>query len=235
MAGMLLLNAERARAQAGMPGVQISGAMEKLFGEHKAFSAALELQTEGGPTGPITITGFIANLNQMSRFEMDLSKIQSASVPAAAIAQMKQMGMDKMVMIAIPDKKTVLMEYPSMKAYVEMPLPDEGSTKMEDYKIELTELGAETVAGHPCVKNKSVVTGPDGVKHESTVWYATDMDKFPVKIEVNENETKIAMIFKDVKLEKPAASQFAAPTNFQKYESMTSLMMSKMKVGQGAQ
>jgi len=38
--------------------------------------------------------------------------------------------------------------------------------------------------GRPsCVKNKVIVTDDKGDKHESTVWNATDLKNFPVKIE----------------------------------------------------
>ena len=39
----------------------------------------------------------------------------------------------------------------------------------DKFKLEATELGKETVAGHPCVKNKVIVTDDKGDKHESTV------------------------------------------------------------------
>jgi hypothetical protein len=234
----LLFVASPAAAQpggGGMQGPQFSGAMEKLFGEHKAFSASLDLQTDGGSPGKvITMAGRIAILNGMSRVEMDLTQMKGVDMPPEAMAQMKQMGMDKMVTVSAPDAKVMRMMYPSMKAYLEMPLPDSAATPASDYKMETTEIGSETEAGHPCVKSKVVVTGTDGVAHESTVWRAKDMDKFPVKIDLTESGNHMTMTFNDVKLEKPEASQFAAPTGYKKYDSMTSLIMSRVGGGQGA-
>ena len=39
----------------------------------------------------------------------------------------------------------------------------------------------------------------------------------------------MVMLYKDVKLEKPDASQFDIPADFTKYDSMMSLMMSRAK------
>jgi hypothetical protein len=41
------------------------------------------------------------------------------------------------------------------------------------------------------------------------------------------------MLFKDVKLSKPAASQFEPPADYKKYDSMMSLMMEHMGGGMG--
>ena len=71
-----------------------------------------------------------------------------------------------------------------LKGYVEMPSQNPEISKPEsDFKLEMTELGKETVDGHPCVKSKATVTDKDGKKYESLVWNATDMKNFPVKIE----------------------------------------------------
>jgi hypothetical protein len=235
----LLVAALAADAQPGggrAPSPQLSGAVEKLFGEHKAFSATLEFQTDGGGGQPaMTVEGNMAYLSGMSRFEMDMSNMKGAAIPPQAVAQMKQMGMDKVVVISMPEKKTMVMIYPSMSAYVESPLPDSAATTTAaDFKADVTELGSETVMGHPCTKNKVVATGPDGVAHEFTVWNATDLDKFPVKIETSENGGKMTMNFKSVKLDKPDAAQFKAPSDYKKYDNMMSLMMSRARGGQGS-
>jgi hypothetical protein len=138
---------------------------------------------------------------------------------------MISMGMDRIVMIARPDKKAGYQIYPGMQAYVETPLPQqETSTTPEDFKLETTELGKETVDGHACIKNTAVVTDKDGTKHESTVWNATDLKKFPVKIEHTENGTKVTMVFHEVNLAKPAADLFDPPAGATKYETMQTLM-----------
>jgi len=132
-------------------------------------------------------------------------------------------------MISRPDKKTSYLVYPGLKAYAEMPLKDADSAEaLSKYKVETTELGKETVDGHACVKNKVVVTDDQDKKHESTVWNATDLKKFPVKIETAQDGTKVTMLFKNVKLTKPEAKQFDAPAGLKRYENMMALMQEEM-------
>ena len=64
-------------------------------------------------------------------------------------------------------------------------------------------------------------------KHEATVWNATDLKKFPVKIETTEQGQAVTMLFKDVKLSKPEANLFDPPSDL-KYYSMMSLMQQEM-------
>jgi hypothetical protein len=220
------------------PGPRLGGDMAKIFGENSAFSANLEMQTTGGAAGEgMSMPGKLAYLEGKSRFEMDMTQMKSSKMPPQAAAQMKQMGMDKMVAIARPDKKVSYLIYPGMEAYVENPIQDPDATKSEsDYKIEVTELGKDTVDGHASVKNKVVVTDKEGKAHESTVWNATDLKKFPVKVETTESGMTVTMLFKDVKLAKPDDGQFDPPSSFKKYDSMMAMMQQEMmkRMGGGA-
>jgi hypothetical protein len=142
---------------------------------------------------------------------------------------MKQMGMSKMTTITRRDKNVSYIVYPDMKAYVESPIHDAVAAPA-DYKAEVTKLGKETIDGHDCVKNQVVVTGPDGVAMESTVWNATDLKQFPVKIQTkSEKGQPMVMLFKDVKLGMPDASEFEIPADCMKYNDMMSLMMSRAR------
>jgi hypothetical protein len=89
-------------------------------------------------------------------------------------------------------------------------------------------LGREGVDGHLCVKNKVVVTDDKGVQHESTVWNATDLNNFPVKIESNEQGIAISMTFSDIKFDKVAPGQFEAPSGASKYGDMQSMLQTEI-------
>ncbi len=78
------------------------------------------------------------------------------------------------------------------------------------------------------MKNKIVVTDDKGKTHESLVWNATDLKKFPIKIETAEDGTKITMLFKDIKLAKPDDEIFAPPAAFKKYDNMMALMQEEI-------
>lgn len=239
--GLVSANGQFGRRPGGMGmggpphGPELGGEMAKLFGNNSAFSATMEMQTTS-PSGEQTMTmpGKMVFDNGKSRFEMDMSEMKGAQMPPEAMANMKAMGMDKTVTISLPEKKVHYLVYPNMQAYAEMPIQNQEVTKPEsEFKVEITELGKETVDGHPCVKNKAVVTDKEGNKHESTVWNATDLKDFPIKIETTEHGHKMTMMFKDLKLSKPDASLFEPPSDYKKYDSPTSMMMQQGMRGMG--
>jgi hypothetical protein len=163
-----------ARAQRGMgagmggapPTPEFGGYMAKIFGDNANFSANIEMHSAGSDGVELVIPGKIATLDGKSRFWVDMTEMKGMKLPPQALAQMRMMGMDKMIMISRPDKNLSWMIYPGLQAYVETPGRDPESAKpASDFKIETTDLGKEDVDGHPCAKNKFVVTDKDGKAH----------------------------------------------------------------------
>ena len=227
--GLGLLTASAQFGPPGGGGPRFGGATAKLFGENQSYSARLEFQTTASGGEVTTMPGKISFDAGKARFEMDMTEMKSGRMRPEAAAHMKQMGMDKMISISRPDKKIVDLIYPGMQSYVENAIPEsqaEGSPA--DYKADITELGKDTVDGHPCVKNKITVTDKQGNKHESTVWNATDLKNFPVKIQTDQAGASSVMLFKNVSLAKPDASLFEAPADYTKYDSMQQMMQQQM-------
>jgi len=208
----------------GPSGPNFNASMTKLFGEHSAFSANMEVQAKD-----MTMPGQVAFSEGKSRFEMDMTKSTGPHMRPGMAEQMKAMGMDKTIRITRPDKKLSYSIFPGFEAYAETPLKDPSAdTAPEKFKIETTELAKETVDGHPCVKNKVVVTDEKGAKHEATVWNATDLKNFPVKITQSDDGEEVTMVFKDVKLAKPDKAQFDPPSAYKRYDNQMSLMRDEM-------
>ena len=227
--GLTLITAD-AQPGGGMDGAKadiFSGGLKKILGDNKTFSAKIEIEAVG-PTGtPVKMPGKIAYNDGKSRMEMDMTK---ASLPAEMLAQVKAMGMDSTVIISRPDKKVAYMIYPGLKAYAEMPLPEaETAEQLGKYKVDTKELAKETIEGQACSKNKVTVTDDKDKKTEFTIWQATGLKKFPVKIVTTEGGQASTMTFKEVKLTKPDDAQFDAPKDFKKYDNFMALMMEQMK------
>jgi hypothetical protein len=218
--------------QPGMGGGQtphFDSAMNKLFGDNKTFSALMEMQSSTGGGDSVSMTGAYSFDNGKTRLEMNFADVKSSMVTPDAIKQMKTMGMDKTVVVSRPDLKLTYIIYPGLNSYAEVPTEDvSGSVNPEDYKIENAADGKETVDGHDCVKNKATVTGKDGNKRESTVWNATDLKNFPVKIVTGDASRPVTMLYKSVSLTKPAASLFEAPGGFTKYNDVQTMMQTEM-------
>ncbi len=216
----------------GSPASALSGSLLKLFGNNTAYSATLEFEMKlPSQPEPMTMSSKTAVDGNRSRLEMDMTQMKG--LPPQAIDQLKAMGMDRSVLITRPDKKLLYTVYPNMQAYTEMEVPEMSATNAAaDFKLETTELGKETVNGHACVKNKAVITDDKGAQHEATVWNATDLKNFPVKIETTERGQAMTMSFKDVKLAKPDAGLFEPPAGFKKY-TMEQFMQEMMNRGGG--
>ena len=133
------------------------------------------------------------------------------------------MGMNTMIAISCPQSKANYFVYPGMKAYVRRPI----LAAAPDYTLNVTQMGDENIQGQNCVKNKVVATGPDGIPHESTVWNATDMNKFPIKIETVQDGATLVMLFRDLKLDAPDAALFDPPADYKQYPNFMSLMTSR--------
>jgi hypothetical protein len=221
----------------GPAGPQLSGSLAKLFGDNAAFTAAMVVEVKDPQTGEMSIPGKIAFAEGKSRFEMDLTKMQGGKIPPEVAAQMKGMGMDSVVMVSRPDKKTTYMIYPGLKAYVEMALEDSSAASPSDFKMEKTELGKETVDGQPTVKNRVVLTDKTGKRQTATVWNATKLKDFPIKIEHTESGQPVILRFQEVKFAKPEARNFDPPAGFARHEDMMALLqevfMKRMGGGQG--
>ena len=219
--------------QAQMPGGNQAGlnaAMLKLFGTTTAFTSKASVRMlDKAQAETMSMTMDFAMLDGKVRAEIDLSQIKSKEMPPEAAASLKAMGMDKMVSVVLPEKKNTLVIYPSLRSYAEVPMSkDDASTMDTKYKIETTKLGTETLDGHACVKNKVLVTGEKGDKHEAVVWNATDMKDFPLQMQMNQNEATVVMRYSNVQLVRPDAKQFEAPTGFTKHASVEQMMQGAM-------
>jgi hypothetical protein len=224
-------------AQGGGQGPNFGGAMDKLFGSNQSFSATMEFQTSTPNGGDISIPGKMSFESGKSRFEMNMSEMSGTQMPASAVQQLKAMGMDKIISISRPDLKVGYLIYPGLSSYTVLVPKDAASiANPDDFKTESTEIAKETVDGHDCTKNKVTVTDKDGNKHEYTVWNASDLKSFPVKVITSDGGSSVTMLFKNISLEKPAASLFDAPSGYTKYADAQTMMQTEMmkKMGGGA-
>lgn len=221
-------------ALAQLPQAQVPGldaAMAKLFGNNNAFTAtatARLLDEKGAETMSMPMT--YALLDGKIRSEIDMAQVKSKEMPAEAGAALKQIGIDKMASIVRPDKQTQFVVYPGLRAYAEAPLrKGQASGGEQDYKIEATKLGNETIDGHACVKNKVTLSGKGTDKQEAIVWNASDLKDFPIRIQTRQTDGgSLVMTYANIKLEKPDAKLFEPPAGFEKHDSVEKLLQSAM-------
>jgi hypothetical protein len=208
----------------------LNAAMLKLFGDLTAFSSKATLRMlDKSQMQTMLMPMDFALSDGKVRMDIDLNQLKSAEMQAEALTMLKQMGMDKMTTIIRPDKKSTLLISPILQGYAEMPLSkQEADAANKKYQSTSTKLGTETVDGHPCEKNKVVVTPEDGKKQEAIVWNATDLKNFPIQIQTQQGDGAILMNFRQIQFAKPDVKLFDAPANYTKYQSADKMMEGAM-------
>ncbi len=204
----------------------LNSAMFKLFGNISGFTARAEIRVEDKHQKETQFVplGF-AFLDGKRRMELDVTQFKGSELDPAVLNQLKALGMESWIVVTRPDKKATLSIYPKVKAYAEVAMTrDEAAATAVNYELKKTRQGKETVDGHACEKNKSVLTGDGGQKVEALTWNASDLKDFPVKIQLVDKDTTVIINFKDIKLARPDAAQFDAPAGMTKFETAEALI-----------
>jgi hypothetical protein len=207
----------------------VNAALLKLFGETKAFTATVNVRLlDNARKETLRMTMKLAVLDGKVRAEVNMNDIQSADVPAATIVTLRTMGMDRVATVVQSERRLALLVYPTLSSYVEAPMSaDEAASWTSTYQTRRTSLGKEKVEGQTCEKQRVVVTGERGDKHDALVWNASDLKGFPVQMEIRQKDAIVMMNFRSVDLQKPAASLFEPPAGFTRYETMDALVRSR--------
>ena len=219
---------------AGSP-VGVSATLTKFFGDLKEFSAKATVRVlDKAQTETMNTPMDFALLDGRIRVDFDLTKMQK--MPPEAAQQLRQMGMEKVSAIIRPDKKEMYLLVHVMQSTVTMPLPAEEAEAIDKPpKVEKSELGKETIDGHPCVKNKLTLTDAKGQKRDAPTWNASDQKDFPVQIQTTEKDNTLILRFSQVQFAKPEAKQFEPPAGYTKYSDMQEMMMGAAAKALGGQ
>jgi hypothetical protein len=214
-----------------------NAAMTRLFGDLKGFSAKAEMRvTDPAGRPSISVPMNFAMLDDKVRLDIDMTQLKGPQVQSDQVALLKQMAMDRVACIVMPDKRARHIIFPALAAYVEMPLPeDEVAALNHDFKLHKTPLGKETIDGHPCVKNRVVMGDAKGQTGEAVVWNATDLKEFPVQMQMNDKDGAVIVRYTEVHLGRPDAKQFVTPAGFIKHTDMQQLMMAVVQKQKGSQ
>lgn len=230
LAGLVSVSARAGILGGGPPDTGTEKLME-LFGKNEAFSATAHTSMTDAK-GRVGHHMFMkmALLNGNFRTEMDLADSKGSKMGPEEVEQMKAMGMDKIIMLHRSAEDKTYMIYPGMKAYCEVTARQVEEVKKRTVaKIDKTEVGKDTIDGHPCARNKVVISYEDGRTREMMVWSAKDLKDFPIKTEMAHNKGTITTAFRDINQSKPDSSLFTLPADFTAYGSMQEMMMANMQ------
>lgn len=190
-----------------------------LFGTNRCFSAAVEFQMSGGvfDNGTLTVPGNATFDSGKSRLELNLNEMVDSGLPPKKGEQTNSVN-ENCIFIIRPDLRVNYTIYPGLNCYAATATSNSSSnSSTNEAKLTLSEIGKETVDGHACVKNHAVVIDKAGTIYKFTVWNASDIRNFPIKIATTGAGT---FIFRNISFGKPAVGAFEAPSSYTKYNDL---------------
>jgi hypothetical protein len=226
--GLLLVGGGTAWAQApggagGPPGW--NGALTRLFDGFDGFSSVGDWRAvdRAGKEVVRLRMGF-AKLQERLRLEIDLNQMKSDQLQPQTLAVVRQLGMDRMVVVVVPSRNVMQLIYPQLQSYVEMPMPEESANNGRNLKISRSRVGEEKIDGRVCVKHKTALQGAGTERFDALEWLAPDLRNFPVQVQMQDREMTVFLRCSEVQLARPDARQFDPPPGFRKYTDVTRLM-----------
>jgi len=140
----------------------------------------------------------------------------------------KKGHIDKIAIITQVDTKKVYILFPGIQAYQEFPISDsvlsEFQTRANDVKIEKVDVGQETIEGHPCIQTKMTVTETNKPPEFAILRCATDLQNFPIRMDVYTKTSTTRFIFEDVHVGPPAAELFEVPSDYRAFANTAEIM-----------
>lgn len=214
----------------GTASTGVSASLIRLFGTNNNFSAQVEMQLLGKDNKEVVSMPmtFLLQTNKI-RVEVEMARMKNKLQPDA-LARVKPLGMDSVVSIIRPEKRTTLIAFPKLRSFVKLEMPSqEAEAFLTRAKIERKTLGQEKMEGHACVKQQVVITDDAGHKSEATVWTARSLRDFPVVVATKEAEGTVVMRFRQIQFTAIDAGKFEPPQGFVESSDMQALMAGPVK------
>jgi hypothetical protein len=222
-----LVAAVAAQVPGGGGPASLNTGLIRVLGSTNAFSAKAEVRVldRNRNRESITMTMNFAQLYSRIRAEIDMGKIKSGEIGSNDVATLRQLGLDQLITVIRLDRMTAMYAYPTLRGYVELPLPAEEATSRR-----LTPVASETIDGRLCTKFKVTSSDERGEKEklEAYVWKARDRRSLPVKVQIYQPDAVVVMQFTDIKGSRPQYGLFEPPIGYTRYESMEALTLSRM-------
>jgi hypothetical protein len=216
--------------------VGVSAGLTKLFGNVNGCVARAEVQVMDASNRESLRAPFgFALLDGNMRMDIDMGQMKGG-VPVGLIPGLKKAGLDRVASIVRQDRQLIHLVFSGAHSYVNLEFtPADVASTGKDLQVQKTELGNETVDGRSRAKRKVLVKNPKGATVlEATTWNAAELKDFPVQIALQDKGQTTFLRFRDVRLTKPAASQFDPPKGFKKYSSPEALFFGASIVASGS-
>lgn len=142
----------------------------------------------------------------------------------ASRRMLQNLGMDRIGLIHEFGQSTCTMLVPTIKAAVDLPLPEQIDKELEHHRGlpgKIRKAGSEVVEG---VEFRKILI-PDSSGGTGLAWLQSDRNDFPALFEAHQPAGKDKVMIRTVSLVRtpPADARFAIPAGFKKYGSLKEL------------
>lgn len=108
------------------------------------------------------------------------------------------------------------------------PRPQGGDyvNRIEEYRTRGKKVGAEKIHGHPCEIYELTTPGAGarGDERKETVWLATDLHNFPIKVITESGGTKVTSHNTDIEWNAAVADAMVTPPTDVEFQDMSEMM-----------
>jgi outer membrane lipoprotein-sorting protein len=98
------------------------------------------------------------------------------------------------------------------------------ANRIEEYRTKGKKTGSEKIDGHPCDIYELTTQGKTGRDHKETVWLATDLNNFPLKVISESNGTKVTSRNSDVEFKAAVSDAMMKPPDDVTFQDMSEMM-----------
>ncbi len=196
---------------------KMKAVFSKLLAETPEFSASavVETFTTNGVLQMKMPMNFALTADRM-RQEIDVMGLSLLPPEVRTAAQKGHL--DKIVIITQTDTRKIFLLFPRVQAYVQYPIPeavlDEMTARANSVNILRKEFAQETIENHLCTQVKLVVMETNRPPEFALLRCATDLNRFPIRMDILTPTSTTKFAFEEVSLKRPEASLFEVPTKY---------------------
>ena len=106
------------------------------------------------------------------------------------------------------------------------------ANRIDEYRTKGKKTGSEKIDGHPCDIYELTTAGREGRERKETVWLATDLHNFPLKVISESNGTKVTSRNSDVEFKAAIPDSMWKPPADVTFQDMSEMMKGMRPPGQ---
>jgi len=106
------------------------------------------------------------------------------------------------------------------------------ANRIDEYRTKGKKTGSEKIDGHPCDIYELTTAGRQGRERKETVWLATDLHNFPLKVIAESNGTKVTSRNSDVEFKAAIPESMLKPPADVTFQDMSEMMKGMRPPGQ---